>query len=146
MRLGRAIKADIRNTPWLVWEWKALVLPAGGDVRDARRNDQAGRVMIVFDGMKGLLYIWDTTAPPGTAVRPDELEIFQRALIVVRSGPAEIGRWHSERRDVHADYKRMFGEEPRAVKLIGLESHSNDTGTRTSMLFGRVHLEQRGAP
>ena len=86
--IGRGLKIDLAVTPWLSWEWKALVLPDGGDVRDPRRNDQAGRVMVVFEGMKGILYVWDTTAPIGTEARPDEFELFRRVLVVVRPAAA----------------------------------------------------------
>jgi DUF3047 family protein len=143
LRIGRAVKVDVTTTPWLVWEWKALVLPDRGDVRDGKRNDQAGRVMLAFEGMKGLLYVWDTTAPVGTEARPGELELFQRVLIVVRSGAGELGRWSTERRNVHEDYRRVFGEEPRAIKLVGVESHSNDTRSRTAIRFGPLRFEAR---
>ena len=143
MRVGRALRVDPRQTPWLSWEWKPLVLPEGGDVRDVRRNDQAGRVMLVFEGLKGILYVWDTSAPVGTETAPDGLELFQRVLIVVRSGPGGLGQWWRERRNVHDDYRRVFDEEPRLIKLVGFESHSNDTKTRTAMRFGRLHFEAR---
>ena len=143
LRIGRAVKVDVTTTPWLVWEWKALVLPDRGDVRDGKRNDQAGRVMLAFEGMKGLLYVWDTTAPVGTEARPQELELFQRVLIVVRSGAGELGRWSTERRNVYEDYRRVFGEEPRAIKLVGVESHSNDTRSRTAIRFGPLRFEAR---
>jgi Protein of unknown function (DUF3047) len=143
MRIGRPLKIDVKKTPWLVWEWKPLVLPEGGDVRDPKRNDQAGRVALIFEGMKGLLYIWDTTAPVGAEVPPDALEMFQRGLIVVRSGPQGVGRWSREKRDVYRDYLRVFEEEPRQLKWVGLESHSNDTNTRTSILFGHVRFDAR---
>ena len=143
MRIGRVPKVDLEKTPWLVWEWKALVLPDGGDVRDPRRNDQAGRVMVVFEGMKGILYVWDTTAPVGTEARPDELELFERVLVVVRSGPPGIGQWSRERRNVLADYRRLFAGATPVIKLVGVESHSNDTNTRTSMLFGALRFEAR---
>jgi hypothetical protein len=143
MRIGRPVKIDPRETPWLTWEWKAMVLPEGGDVRNERRNDQAGRVMVMFEGLKGLLYVWDTTAPVGTESRPDGLEIFQRALIVVRSGPQNLGQWDRQRRNVHADYRRVFEQEPREIKWVGLETHSNDTRTRTAVLFGDVRFEAR---
>jgi hypothetical protein len=141
MRVGRMLKVDPKKTPWLVWEWKPLVLPEGGDVRNPKRNDQAGRVMVVFEGMKGILYVWDTTAPVGTVVRPDELELFQRVLIVVRSGSSDLRQWSRERRNVSEDYRRIFGEKPRPIKLVGVESHSDDTETRTSMLFGTLRFE-----
>lgn len=143
LRIGRAVKIDPRQTPWLTWEWKALVLPEGGDVRHPRRNDQAGRVMVMFEGMKALLYVWDTTAPVGAEARSDGFDIYQRALIVVRSGPDGLGRWDRQRRNVRDDYLRVFEAEPRAIKWVGLESHSNDTGTRTAVLFGAVRFESQ---
>jgi hypothetical protein len=143
MRIGRAVKVDPRKTPWLVWEWKAILLPEGGDVRDTKRNDQAGRVMVMFEGMKGLLYVWDTTAPVGAESVSDGLELFHRALIVVRSGTQQLGRWDRQRRNVQADYRRIFEEEPRPIKWVGLESHSNDTQTRTAVVFGSVRFEAR---
>ena len=143
MRIGRAVKVEPRETPWLTWEWKVVALPAGGDLRDPRRNDQAGRVMVMFDGMKGLLYVWDTTAPVGAETRSDGFEIFRRALIVVRSGPQQLGQWDRQRRNVHADYRRIFDAEPRTIKWIGLESHSNDTHSRTEVLFGTVRFDAR---
>ena len=143
MRIGRRLAIDVTGTPWLTWEWKALVLPTGADVRRPRRNDQAGRVMVVFEGMKGIQYIWDTTAPAGTEARPDELELFQRVLVVVRSGPGEMGRWARERRNVAEDYRRLFGEAPPPVKLVGVESHSNDTNTRTAVRFGGLRFDTR---
>jgi hypothetical protein len=141
MRIGRTLNVDLRKTPWLVWEWKPLLLPEGGDVRDPKRNDQAGRVMIAFEGLKGILYVWDTTAPVGTEARPDELELFQRVLIVVRSGPGGLGQWSRERRNVSDDYRRLFDEEPPPIKLVGIESHSNDTSTRTTIRFRDLRFE-----
>jgi len=141
MRIGRRLTVDLSLTPWLTWEWKPLVLPDGADVRRPRRNDQAARVMVVFEGMKGIQYIWDTTAPVGTEARPDELEIFQRVLVVLRSGPGEVGRWSRERRNVAEDYRRLFGEAPPPVKLVGVESHSNDTNSRTAVRFGSLRFE-----
>ena len=143
MRIGRAVKVDVNATPWLTWEWKALDLPVEADVRNPKRNDQAARIMLMFEGMKGILYIWDTVSPVGTEKRPDELDIFDRVLIVVRSGPGSVGQWTRERRDVLADYKRIFGEAPRPIKWIGFEAHSNDTHSRSTALFGTVTFEPR---
>jgi hypothetical protein len=141
VRIGRPLQVDVRRTPWLVWDWKPLALPAGGDVRDRRRNDQAARIMVVFEGMKAVAYVWDSSAPVGTEVLPDELEIFQRLLVVVRSGDGAVGQWHRERRNLLDDYRHAFGEEPRSAKWVGFESHSNDTRTRSAVLFGAASFE-----
>jgi DUF3047 family protein len=140
--LWRMVRADLRRTPRLVWEWKALALPAGGDVRQPRRNDQAARVMVLFEGWKSIVYVWDTQAPVGTEVRPDELATVDRVLVVVRSGSARLGQWHHEERDVRADYQRIFGEEPRQVKLVSVESHSDDVESESEALFGGIRFER----
>jgi DUF3047 family protein len=143
MRIGRAVKIEPRETPWLTWEWKVVTLPAGGDLRDDKRNDQAGRVSVMFDGMRGLLYVWDTTAPVGTESRSDGFEVFHRALIAVRSGRERLGQWDRQRRNVYEDYRRIYNSEPRTIKLVGLETHSNDTHTRTEVLFGALRFEAK---
>ncbi len=144
MSIGRPMKVDVRTMPWLVWEWKPLVLPEGGDVRDRHRNDQAGRIMLVFEGMKAILYVWDTTAPVGTEALPDGFDLFQRALIVVRSGGQGLGQWDQQRRDVQQDYRRVFEDEPRSIKWVGLESHSDDRRkSHSAILFGSLHFEAR---
>jgi DUF3047 family protein len=143
VRVGRTLKVDVRRTPWLVWQWKPLVLPDGADARDRRRNDQTARIMVVFEGMKAIAYLWDTRAPVGAEVQPDELEMFQRLLVVVRSGGSGLGRWERQRWNIYQDYVRVFGEEPRPTNWVGFESHSNDTRTRSAALFGSASFEPR---
>jgi hypothetical protein len=87
--------------------------------------------------------VWDTESAAGTESRPDELDIFDRVLIVVRSGTDGLGRWRRERRDVFADYRRIFGEAPRSIKWVGFEAHSNDTRSHSAALFGAVSFEPR---
>jgi hypothetical protein len=140
--IWRIVRADLRQTPRLVWDWKAIALPAGGDVRQPRRNDQAARVAVLFEGWKSLVYVWDTQAPIGTEVRPDEFATVDRALVVVRSGRIGLGQWHREGRDVRADHRRIFGEEPRRVKLVSVESHSDDVEDASEALFGAIRFER----
>jgi hypothetical protein len=61
---------------------------------------------------------------------------------VVRSGSARLGQWHHEERDVRADYQRIFGEEPRQVKLVSVESHSDDVESESDALFGGIRFER----
>ncbi len=138
-----ALAVDVSATPRLVWQWKPLILPEGGDVRRALKNDQAGRVMLLFDGWKAIVYVWDTTAPVGTEVRPDALGPVDRVLVVIRSGRSGLREWHRETRDVYLDYMRIFGEKPGRLKWVGLESHSDDVEGESAVLFGDVQFEKR---
>src|SRR3989441_8959137 len=99
--------------------------------------------MPVLEDAPAILFEWDTAAPIGAEARSDSLDLFQRVLIVVRSGPQGIGEWQREKRDVYRDYRRLFEDEPTPIKWVGFESHSDDVRSQSSVLFGSVHFEAR---
>src|SRR5260370_16928236 len=96
--IGRAFQLDVARTRTLMWEWKALVLPVGGDVREhaAKRNDQAARVVLWFDASlfterRAIGYIWDSSAPVGTII-PQTTAPLDPPPSFVRSGPTAHAR------------------------------------------------------
>ncbi len=149
MAIGRSFHLDVATTRTLMWEWKPLVLPVGGDVREhaAKRNDQAARVVLWFDASlfterRAIGYIWDSSAPVGTIIRQSSGAV-ERALVVVRSGPSGLGAWHRETRDVYQDYRDIFGDEPAQLVAVTLESHSDDVASESAVLFRRVRFQAR---
>jgi len=149
MAIGRSIHADTATSRILVWEWKPLVLPVGGDVRElaAKRNDQVARVVAWFDASlfgerRGIAYIWDSSAPVGTIIR-DRGPHAERAFVVIRSGSSGLGAWHREMRNVYQDYRDIFRDEPPQLLAITLESHSDDVASQSEILFGRIQFRAR---
>ncbi len=59
-------------------------------------------------------YVWDRQVAAGSAV-PNPYSRRMRYL-VLRS--AETGRWHEERRDVAADFLKLFGDEAEAAPVV----------------------------
>lgn len=135
-------QVDLRATPILEWRWKAIELPAGGDSRQRAADDQAAQLFVVWPRSPEFLrsrilgYVWDTTAPPGTIARSEKTGTV--TYIVIRSGPADLGRWVTERRNVLEDYRRVFGEEPDAPGAIALSIDTNDTHTRAESFMGLI--------
>ena len=149
MAIGRSIHTDIATTRILVWDWKPLLLPVGGDVRElaAKRNDQVARVVVwfdasLFDERRAIAYIWDSSAPAGTIIR-DRGPHAERAFVVVRSGSSGLGAWHREMRNVYQDYRDIFRDEPTQLLAVTLESHSDDVASQSEVLFGRVQFRAR---
>ena len=149
MAIGRPLHVDVAMLRTLMWEWKPLVLPAGGDVRElaAKRNDQVARVVAwfdasLFDERRAIAYIWDSSAPAGTIIR-DRGPHAERALEVVWSGSSGLGAWHRETRHVYQDYRDIFRDEPTQLLAITLESHSDDVASQSEVLFGRVQFRAR---
>lgn len=139
--LSRDLVLEPRQFPYLTWTWKVAKLPAGGDVRDAGRDDQAAQVYVVFPrwpsprtGSDVLGYVWDTRAPVGTRQvnrRADNVRV-----IVVESGPLRLDAWQVQRRNIVEDYVAMFGRQPPRVGKVAVMIDTDDTRGEAEALIG----------
>ena len=142
--------------------WLQDAIPAA-DLADADRGDAPARVMFGFDGdvaalplrtrmlfdlmqaLTGeqppyatLMYVWDARRPLGTVLvhpRSDRVR-----AIVVDSGPAELRRWRDHRRDLAADFKHAFGEEPGPLTTVAFMTDSDNTRSQARTWYGAVEL------
>jgi len=143
VRLARAIDLDVQHAPTLTWEWKAVTLPEQGDIR-GEISDQVARIVLFFPPRyrpRMLGYVWDTRAPVGTETHTQQM-MLERWLVVVRAGPAEVGRWIRESRNVERDYARLFGTAPPALMGVGVESHSEDARHASEVFIGPITLSR----
>jgi len=149
----------------LRWRWKVERPIERGDVTRKAGDDYAARIYVafrysperlsVFERARfelirlwlgeypphaGLNYIWDAHAPVGTVV-PNAYERRVR-MIVVESGSARLGRWLDYERDIAADYRAAFGEEPPPVAGVALMTDADDTGERALAYYGDVVLRR----
>ncbi len=72
------------------------------------------------------MYVWGSRTPKdGIVPNPYTTRI---KLIVVESGLDKPGQWLDARRDVVADFRRAFGEEPGRIVSVGIltEAGAND--------------------
>ena len=140
--IARAVQVDLAATPILEWRWKAVRLPTGADVRKAAVSDAAVQVLAIWPRTPALLrsriiaYTWDSTAPANGIYKSPKVGTV--TFVVVRSGPAELSRWLTERRDVSADYRRIYGEDPEPVRAIALSVDSNDTRAPAEAYVGPI--------
>jgi hypothetical protein len=59
--------------------------------------------------------------------------------VVVRSGPADLDKWLTERRNVWDDYRRIYGEDPAEdVGAISIGIDSDDVNGKAESYFGRI--------
>jgi len=135
---------SLARTPILRWRWKVIALPVGGDARKRETADQAAQVYVTWPRVPALLrsriigYAWDTGAPAGSTFRSQKTGTV--TYIILRSGPAEAGRWLEERRDVRADFLAIYGEEPPDPGAITLSIDSNDTHSHAESLIGPLRF------
>jgi len=144
--IGKEVKVDLKQFPILVWRWKGVTLPRGGDSRRSETDDQAAQVYVVFprfpDWRSRIIgYVWDTTAPAGAIVPSKKTSTV--TYVIVRSGEAELGRWITETRNVYEDYKRIYGAAPgEDVGAVSVAIDSNDTRSRAESFMGEIFFRR----
>jgi hypothetical protein len=141
--LQKEVKVDLKQFPWLTWKWKVTKLPAGGDFRKSNTDDQAAQLFLAFSKTKAIVYIWDTTAPAGLMEDTSPVPFMTVKVVVMQSGPAELGKWVTETRNVYNDYKKLYGSEPPPVKGFRLQSNSQHTGTSGEGYFAEVMFKRQ---
>ena len=167
---GLIDRLDLPAADWprISWRWKVDKAIANGDVTRREGDDYAARVYVSFRyspervpplvrlkyaAMRilygeypphaGLNYIWDAHAPVGTVV-PNPYADRVR-MIVVESGTDHLGRWLAYERDVVADYRAAFGEDPPPISGVGLMTDSDDTGESAVAYYGDIALARAEA-
>jgi len=135
-------KIQLKETPILEWRWKAVVLPKGADCRKKSADDQAAQLYVVWprfpEAVRSQIigYIWDTTCPAGSVVKSEKTSTV--TYVVVRSGPADLGKWITERRNVVEDYKKIYGGQPDNPGSISIAIDSDDTTSSAESFFGAI--------
>ena len=64
-------------------------------------------------------------------------------MIAVQSGTDHIGRWMMQSRDVRADYRRLFGEEPGRVDAVAIMTDTDNTGAAATAWYGDIWFSAR---
>jgi Protein of unknown function (DUF3047) len=138
-------QVDLTETPILEWSWKAVVLPKGGDSRQKELDDEAAQIYVAWERFpkqvrsRVIGYVWDSTAPIGT-ISKGQKSVIAIHYVVVRSGPAERGKWLTEQRNLRDDFKKIYGEEPGPPDAISVGIDSNDTHSTAESYIGSIRF------
>jgi hypothetical protein len=161
------LNLDAGRFPIVSWSWKISNVLRDADIRTKAGDDYPARFYVLFDYDTGklsfmqrmklaiarkrygadvptaaLCYVWDGKAAAGTSAWSAYSDRVR--MIVVESGTGNLDRWRSEERDVAADFRAAFGEEPPMVSGVAIVSDTDNTGESASAMFGDIAF--RAAP
>ena len=60
--------------------------------------------------------------------------------IVIDSGTGQLRRWRDHRRDLAADFRLAFGEEPGPLVSVAFMTDSDNTRSQARAWYGAVEL------
>lgn len=142
--LVKRVSFDPRELPWLTWRWKISATLPDGDARTRDGDDYAARVYVIFPHWikpltRSINYIWANRLPTGSAV-PNSY--YARAMMLaVQSGDERAGRWIHERRNLVADYRQLFGEDPPMAGAVAIMTDTDNTGGVAHAWYDDLVLE-----
>lgn len=142
--------------------WVPALMPASS-VADVDHEDAAARVLFGFggdrarlsqrtrmmfdlaEGLTGeappfatLMYVWDRVAPVGEVVINPRSDRIRK--LVVDSGSQHLGQWREHRRDLAADFRRAFGEDPGPLLSMALMTDADNTRSTARAWYGPIRL------
>jgi Protein of unknown function (DUF3047) len=160
----RALRIEPDRLGQLTFSWKVASVLPDADVRHSETEDAVVRVLLAFDGdparlsartrmmfelmqsLSGesppfatLMYVWDSQAEVGSVVLNKRSDRIRK--IVLESGPTHLGHWRSYQRDVRADYRRAFGEDPGALIGLAVMTDSDNTQSRAEAWYGEISIQ-----
>lgn len=159
----RRVEAEQALAQHIEFSWWVQDLVPGGNVALAEHEDAAARVLLAFNGdikklpgrtrmmfdlaeaLTGetppyatLMYVWDASAPVGTVIVNPRSDRIRK--IVVDSGASQLRQWRQHRRDLAADFRLAFGEEPGPLASVAIMADSDNTSSSAQTWFGEIRL------
>jgi Protein of unknown function (DUF3047) len=145
--VGYVKPVDVKERPWIEWDWKMGVLPKGGDVRVRARDDQAGSLCLVIDpgytGFDSLMcYLFENDGPKDEPITSTQRDNVRYLIVRTAKSGDPMGEWLHERRNLLADYKRLFGHAPKSPAIIAIQIDSNDTQSSAEAYYRNIMLRK----
>ncbi|HSH92196.1 MAG TPA: DUF3047 domain-containing protein [Ramlibacter sp.] len=155
--------ADLGNVRF---SWKVPQLIAGADMLSREADDSPVRIVLAFEGDRSrfsprdamlselaqtltgepmpyatLMYVWCNKREPGTVLKGPRTDRIRK--LVIESGAGKLDQWLDYERDIAADFRRAFGEDPGTLVAIGIMTDSDNTRSTVQAWYGPVKVGTR---
>ncbi len=145
--LCQAVQIDLNVLPIARWHWRLDRAPGLRDERTREGDDQGLRLSFLYqsgtspDSIQAVQYVWSQSEPVDAGwINPYVANAYE---LVVRSGPAAPGEWHTEERDLGADFRTAFGRPVDRIDAICLMTDGDQTGALVEGWYGDITLQVR---
>ena len=141
--IAKEFECDLKEYPFLTWQWRVIVPPEGGDERYKKTGDSAAGIYVIFEGRfrpKNIKYVWSASLPIGTKTQSPYNS--KTKIVVLRNQSSLLNTWVCEKVNVYEDFKRLFGEKPETVKAIGIMTDSDNTESTAVAHYKKIGVSK----
>lgn len=140
--LFRKIDVDLNKTPFINWSWKIDAPYEPLNEKTKRGDDYPARIYVVVSGglffwrTKAINYVWSSNQAIGS--HWDNAYTYKAQMLAVRSGKEGTGRWLTEKRNVKADFKQLFGKDFDEINAVAIMTDSDDSKQSATAYYGDI--------
>lgn len=167
--LRRRLEPLLAQPGRISFSWRVDALPVGADLAAVDASDSPVGIVLAFEGDRTrwssrmhrlsemsrlltgeelpyatLIYVWGSNEVPGTVVVNPRTDRIRK--MVLDSGPQDIGVWRDHVRDVQADFRHAFGEEPGPLRAVALMTDTDNTRSALTAWYGALKMDVVAAP
>ncbi len=134
---------DLEKTPFLNWSWRISNRLTGLNEQSKSDDDYAARVYVVVKGglafwrTKAINYVWFSNSAKAR-VWPNAFAGDHVMMLALRGSEAALNVWQTEKRDVRADLKKLFGEDFRTIDAVALMTDTDNSHGQVSAFYGDI--------
>lgn len=142
--LYREIRVDLDRTPYLNWTWRVANVLEGVNERTKSGDDYPARVYVVVSGKlffwrtRAVNYVWSSNQPAGSTW-PNAYTSNAR-MMTVESGQEKTGQWVTEKRNVQADFKQLFGDDIDHIDAVAIMTDADNSGQAATAWYGDIYF------
>ncbi|RVU84302.1 DUF3047 domain-containing protein [Leucothrix sargassi] len=147
--LGVRKRIDLTKTPFLNWSWR--IDKAHPPLKEATKggDDYAARVYVIIDGgvfvwkTRALNYVWSSRPDSRTQKWNNPFLPRNARMLAVRDSRNPQGQWLTEKQNVAADFKALYGFTPTYIDGVAIMTDADNTGGSVAASYGDIYFTEK---
>ena len=134
-------RIDLQQTPFLNWSWRIDNRLTGLNEQSKLGDDYAARVYVVVKGglafwqTKAINYVWAGNTQKDS-VWPNAFAGDHAMMMALRGPETPLNVWQAEKRNVRADFKKLFGEDITVIDAVAIMTDTDNSGGQATAAYG----------
>lgn len=140
-------RIDLTQTPFLNWSWRIGNRLPGLNEQNKAGDDYAARVYVVVKGglafwqTKAINYVWAGNTKQDS-VWPNAFAGEHAMMMALRGPEASLNVWQTEKRNIRADFKKLFGEDITTIDAVAIMTDTDNSNGSVSAVYGDIWFSE----
>ena len=139
---------DLEQTPYLNWRWRIENRLSHLDEKTKAGDDYSARIYILISGglafwnTRAINYVWSSNLAVGeiwdNAFAGDHAKMW-----ALRSVNDNLSTWQTEKRNIQADFKQLYGEDIRYIHGVAIMTDTDNSKGQAKAYYGNIYFSSQ---